>query len=688
MNGRTEGGSPTIPSGRNGGLSDLAVSPFGLPLALQAKELRVAWVGRTSTEDHQDPRQSLLRQLERSKFAMPPAWVIACHFYDVESGRMELEQRGQGTGYERFDIPIARAGGIADLLAEAKLPNRRFDVVICESMSRIARKMYETLSVERELERAEVPIFASNEPILLSGGRAQQILQRRINQSVAEYEVLNMLELSWGGTCTHIREGYNIGKPPYGYKANKLRHPNPAKAEKGVTKTRLEPDGACAETVTLIAKWRHHERLGCDTIADRLNQNLERHPPPQPPGRLRARGAWSKSSVAELLKNPKYTGYQVYNRRARRSRGARNKANPPQMWVWSTEPSHEPLIPKWMFDEINAAFHEHQRSRDSTDPQTDARAKHSYQYRRRVVCDCGRKMIGTVRPSGIYYRCHPATNNRGRPDKHAGHPATIYIREDLIATVVERFFSERVFGPHRRKLLLADIDTVGDTARREQQDRSQRLRRQLAELERKQDNVVNQAEDADAADPFTQRLRDRYNHLESQRHTLLATIEDLDTIDANAPQRATTAHADLLDALPRLAVDLQNAHAGLVGRLFDLTQLTIRVHYETNEVTLQAVLPADYADEIAEVTASLSIAPATTSGGADESPGHAQCAPRQCPQSDSNRHSMDFKSTASANWAMGAFGTAYRVVRVYRNSDRSSCATCRSAPGECRAIDQ
>jgi hypothetical protein len=37
-------------------------------------------------------------------------------------------------------------------------------------MSRIARKMYETLSVERELERAEVPVFASNEPILLTGG--------------------------------------------------------------------------------------------------------------------------------------------------------------------------------------------------------------------------------------------------------------------------------------------------------------------------------------------------------------------------------------------------------------------------------------------------------------------------------------------------------------------------------------
>src|SRR5262249_30791927 len=157
---------------------------------------------------------------------------------------------------------------------EAKRPDRRFDVVICESMSRIARKMFETLSVERELENAEVSVFASNEPIMVSGGRAQQILQRRINQSVAEYEVLNMLEQSWGGTCTHVREGYNIGKPPHGYMARKIRHPNPVKAEKGLTKTRLDPDGVRGETITLMAKWRYYLRLGCGTIAEMLNGDL------------------------------------------------------------------------------------------------------------------------------------------------------------------------------------------------------------------------------------------------------------------------------------------------------------------------------------------------------------------------------------------------------------------------------
>lgn len=47
--------------------------------------------------------------------------MIVAVFYDVESGRMELDQRGQKTDYERFDIPIPRDGCIADLLAEARI---------------------------------------------------------------------------------------------------------------------------------------------------------------------------------------------------------------------------------------------------------------------------------------------------------------------------------------------------------------------------------------------------------------------------------------------------------------------------------------------------------------------------------------------------------------------------------------
>ncbi|WP_242419643.1 recombinase family protein, partial [Frankia sp. CpI1-P] len=238
------------------------MSPFAMPLARLEREVRVAFAGRTSTEEQQDPRQSLIRQLDRAKSALPESWVIVAHFYDVESGRKDLDQRGHGADVSRFDIPIPRDGGIDDLLAEAEHPNCRFDAVICESMSRIARRMFENLSIERQLEQAGVALLAWNEPIKVDGPRASAILQRRINQSVAEYEVWNTLESSWGGLCTHVRDGWNIGKPPYGYRAKSYRHPNSVKADRGATKTRLEPDGARGETVTQIAHWRYYRGLG------------------------------------------------------------------------------------------------------------------------------------------------------------------------------------------------------------------------------------------------------------------------------------------------------------------------------------------------------------------------------------------------------------------------------------------
>jgi DNA invertase Pin-like site-specific DNA recombinase len=612
--------SATVPVSGPSGLSDYAVSPLGMPTALLADEVRVAFLGRTSTEDQQDPRQSLVRQLGNCKTAIPESWVIVAHFYDVESGRMDLDARGQGSNYERFDIPIARDGGITDLLDEAAHPGRRFDVVICEGISRVARRAFEGLSVERALEKAEVPLFASNEPITVSGSRAQRILQRRINQSVAEYEVLNTLEQSWGGLCTHVREGWNIGKPCYGYKAKTFRHPNPAKATKGQIKTRLEPDGTRAETVTQIALWRYHEALGYDTIADRLNTDPTKYPPPEPPGKTRARGAWGKTSVYEILKNPKYTGFQVFNRRASRSR--HGKVNDPVKWVWSTEPAHEPLIPKWMYDELNARRAAKRGSRDGNATNAHPETRRTYVLRGMVFCACGRRMFGNHRQTRAYYLCWPRNNNRGRPDKYAGH-AAVYVREDAILDAVARFFADRVFGTERRAILAADLAGVDDRATHERQTERERLQRTLADVVRRQNSIMRQAQDGDPDDPFTKALRGSYNDLDAEKIATLAAITGLDAADEAEPGRPGIEDTALLDALPYLALNLANAPEPLLRKLFEITQLAVRLHDEGDRATITIRLPAEQlpdiahaAERITELMSSTQETPAQMAGAA------------------------------------------------------------------------
>ena len=85
--------------------------------------------------------------------------------------------------------------------------------------------------------------------------------------------------------------------------------------------------------VTTIFHWRALEQLGYDAIADRLNTDLTAHPPPQPVDPRRAVGRWTGSAVREILANPKYTGYTVWNRRASKKGGHHN---PAADWVWSS----------------------------------------------------------------------------------------------------------------------------------------------------------------------------------------------------------------------------------------------------------------------------------------------------------------------------------------------------------------
>src|SRR5207248_353836 len=94
----------------------LRPAPAAAPAA--PRVTRVAVLARTSTDDQQDPTLSIPRQYANCERALLPNMQIVLVFYDIESSRKELDQRGSSTAWKKFQIPIRRDGGIADLLAE------------------------------------------------------------------------------------------------------------------------------------------------------------------------------------------------------------------------------------------------------------------------------------------------------------------------------------------------------------------------------------------------------------------------------------------------------------------------------------------------------------------------------------------------------------------------------------------
>lgn len=257
-----------------------------------------------------------------------------------------------------------------------------------------------------------------------------------------------MLELSWDGFIQHIEQGWNIGKPPYGYLAERVPHPVPAKREQELTKHRLVPDPERGRVVTEIFRLRVLAKLSYERIAAKLNTDLRKYPPPRPNRAATAKHRWTRSAVRSLLENPKYTGYQVWNRKARKKRG--NRANPVSEWVWSPQPTHEPLVTPQLFDAAWPTTSAHPGIRKERAARAAAAsADRFYVLRSYLFCAlCDHRMYGTDSRGRSYYACQPKKDQHQDANWYASHPKAVWISERIM---LEAIHAPRPAGLTRRR---------------------------------------------------------------------------------------------------------------------------------------------------------------------------------------------------------------------------------------------
>ena len=135
---------------------------------------------------------------------------------------------------------------------------------------------------------------------------------RHVNIGIARGYHHELMVKSRQGQETSTRQGWHTGGVAlYGYRFVTHDHPNPHKASRGINKRTLELDPVRAPVVRTIYDWYLGGGMGLLQIRDRLNADPVRYPPPIPIDPTTARGAWSRSSVWEVLRNPKYTGFQL-----------------------------------------------------------------------------------------------------------------------------------------------------------------------------------------------------------------------------------------------------------------------------------------------------------------------------------------------------------------------------------------
>lgn len=453
--------------------------------------MRFAFYGRVSTEDQQDPTSSKSWQLTRSRQLIEPhGGEIVAEFFDIGTSR---------------SLPWKRRPEAAALLELLKHRDRGFDAVVIGEPARafsgnqfgLTFPVFVHYGVELWVPevggRVDPGSDAHDLVMSLYGGMSKGERNRikiRVRSAMA---------------AQAATEGRFLGgRPPYGYQlADAGPHPNPGKAADGKRLRRLEIDPVAAPVVQRIFA-EYVAGHGLYSIAERLTADGIPSPSGHDPARNRHRagtkGAWSKSAVRAILRNPRYTGRQVWNRQRKEeilldvedvAMGHETKLrwNDRSDWIWSAEIAHEAIIDPEMFAAASAVGEIAARGHR---PEGGLRpTERPYVLRGRIRCSlCNRRMNGSWNHDSAMYRCKFPEEYAQR--KGLEHPRTVYLREDVLLTRLDEWLA-KVFD---EKNVDATVDALAaasapddaavaraEAARRKLKDCDERLAKYRAALE-------------------------------------------------------------------------------------------------------------------------------------------------------------------------------------------------------------
>ena len=591
-------------------------TPAPTPVATQP--VAVAALTRTSTLDLQNPVASARRQLRAISDWLPAGWYLAAVYSDVESGATDLDGRSQGEAWRILtDAGLPRDGGMANLLEEAASPTPAFSVVVVEDIERASRDFYDSVKLERRLGQQGIPLLATDEPADITGLNATTVLVRRVKQGVAEWYRIQLKAKTRKGLEQHAIDGYNNGRVPYGYVADRIAHPVPVKAGQGRIRTRLAADPQAAPWVTRIFEWRVLENLSREAIAGRL----EAAGVPSPG----SGGGWGPMTVGKILANPKYTGYMVYGRtkntgKSQRPGQRKIRAVPREQWTWSPQPVHPALVSRQLWEEAQKVGKAHEGVRDPEVP--TSRDGRRYPLRSRLHCSqCGRRMTGSTRPGRregqcyTYYVC-PWREINPRDVHRCEHHVRTAVREDAITAAIAEFLDQFVFGHDRAAMLQAHLPASAAEAAARREAQARQLRKRVARNEASQKGLIAElaqlGDDASpAATEYRKRIREHHTELYSQGAALHAQLE------AITAQAASENDPALIEQLPYAPGFLLRAPDHVREALYAALNLHCTFRGDKQQVTIRATIT----DTTPGIVAALIADPRTDAGSPKRSPG-------------------------------------------------------------------
>ncbi len=163
------------------------------------------------------------------------------------------------------------------------------------------------------------------------------------------------------------------------------------------------------------------------------------------------------------------------------------------------------------------------------------------------------------------------------------HGKWIYLREDRLPSLVEKFFAERIFGPMRVEKLERQLRAHGRRTKRKSKDTHKRLRQEIADLERRIGLQIDALEQGIEPELIGERIA----RLRLDKEQAEVALRDLasDTVEPDAEELIAA-----LFRMPDLSQALHDAPRGLKRQVFEAFCLEVRCDKVERRIEISATV--------------------------------------------------------------------------------------------------
>ncbi len=547
--------------------------------------IRFALSARTSTDDLQDPADSLRWQTDTAARLVAPHGEIVATYHDIDKSR---------------SLPWERRPEASRILRDLKNPNRGWDaLVIAEPQRAFSGTQFEGILFQFAHYGVGLWVPELGGAVDINNDGHYMALSNYGTMSRAERNRTRLRVAN--AVRAHARAGRWLGgRPPYGYRiADRGPHSNPSKAASGARLHQLEPDPVAAPIVRRIfamylagagykqiATVLTNEGVPCPSAHDRTRNSH------------RSGHAWAMSAVRSILANPRYLGYHVSGRTKKTDvlldpdapmlgHVTRQQWQERGQWVMATVQSYEAIVDEATWHRVQALLAANTRTnavtpaRRRTHAGVRRAAPSRYPLAGLVVCDCcGKTLQGNLVRGHAFYRCKLS---RDYPVPINGHPQSLAVREDRLLPHVDAWLCG-LFAPELVEATAAQVVEADAEGHREDPP-VVRARAALAECERKQAKHLDGLEAGIPAEVIASRIAATQREKDAAE-AVLATAPP-------PPEPLTFAEVvQTLSALHNLPELLETIEQADRAALYQALGLTVRYRRtgSTEEVKLTSTL--------------------------------------------------------------------------------------------------